>query len=220
MRYCHLNGWSRTGLNAFPSVEMPVITTLHPDQIMRLRWGLIPYWAKNDHIAHYTFNARAENIFSKPAFRVPIMRRRCLVPANCYFEWRYEKGQAHPYLIRPADQLIFAFAGIWDTWKNPANDQIIRTFSIITVPSSQVLQKLSDRNPVILGSNQWNVWLDTKTQKQGLRRLLHPYDMRKIDVWPVNSAVNNPNIEDASMLTPIGESLKDDHFQPDSWLQQ
>jgi putative SOS response-associated peptidase YedK len=205
-------------LNAFPSVEMPVITTLHPDQVMRLRWGLIPYWARNDHIAHYTFNARAENVFTKPSYRVPIVRRRCLVPANFYFEWRYDNKQAHPYLIYPVDQIIFAFAGIWDTWRNPANDQIHRTFSIITVPSHPPLDKLSDRSPVMLRKDQHQKWLDLKLEKREIRQMLHHYDSRKVNSWPVNSGLNNPSNEDSSLLEPVGQALSDHHFHPGEWL--
>ena len=206
-------------MNAFPSVEMPVIASLDRSKLVRMRWGLVPYWARNDHIAHYTFNARAENVFTKPSFKVPIVRRRCLVPANFYFEWRYDGKLAHPYIIHPIDQRIFSFAGIWDTWRNPGNDQIVRTFSIITVASNSPLNSLSDRCPVILNKDYHQKWLDTSVEKRMIRQMLHSYDSRKINAWPVNSSLNNPAVEDTGLLEPIGQKLREDEFHPADWLE-
>jgi putative SOS response-associated peptidase YedK len=205
-------------INAYPSVELPVIASLDPRSIVRFRWGLIPYWAKNDKISHYTFHARAENVFTKPSFKVPIRQRRCLVPANCFIEWRYEGTVAHPYVLFPTDQKLFAFAGIWDTWMNPSNRQISRTFSIITVSSKPPISYFNHRSPVILSKSNYGKWLDKRLEVPRIRSLLHPYDGRKINGWPANSALNNPANENIELLEPINKPLQPTDMSPGDWL--
>jgi len=205
-------------INAYPSIEMPVVSSLDPGKVVNFRWGLIPYWAKNDKISHFTFNARAENVFTKPSFKIPIRQRRCLIPANCIIEWKYSGDRAHPYILFPEDQQIFAFAGIWDTWMNPDNRQIIRTYSVITVPSRPPVDTFNHRSPVILAKTNHSRWLDVKLDSSKVRNMLHPYDSRKMNGWPVNSALNNPSQEDLRLLEPIGDPLQKTSARVEDWL--
>lgn len=204
--------------NAYPSQSLPVITSLDPQKITLLRWGLIPYWAKNPEIAHYTFNAMAEKIFNRPSFKKPIMLRRCLIPANGFFEWRTTPGSKTPFLVYARNQPLFAFAGIWDSWMNPDSETIIRTFSIITVPANERISVINDRMPVILNKNHRSKWLDTNSSKQVIRRMLKSYDNRYINAYPVSRGINDPAHQDTSLIKPEGMKLEEDDFDPEVFL--
>lgn len=204
--------------NAYPSLRLPVISNIQPNTITLYTWGLIPYWSRTPDIAHYTFNARAEKIFSRPSFKVPIKLRRCLVPANAFYEWRESPAEKAPFLIYCQDQPLFAFAGIFDSWADPRTDKIIHSFSIITVPSNPRMSFINERMPVILKPRQYEKWLNKKTSTTSIKSMLHAYENRHSNAYPVSTGINDPHHKELSLLQPIGDKLYEDRLKIDQFL--
>lgn len=197
--------------NAYPSQKLPVVSSLHPDQVSEYHWGLVPYWSQSTDISQSTFNARAEGIHVHASFKVPFERRRCLVPANGYIEWRTFGGIKSPYFIYCTDQPLFAFAGVWDTWMNPDTEELLRSFSIITTKANNRLKTISGRMPVILKPANYAKWLDAKTDLRKLTSLLRPYAEKHSNAFRISMAINNPAHQYAELLDPDQEPLfKDD----------
>ncbi len=154
-------------VSAFSHAEYPVIT---PDeQIGLFRWGLIPHWTRGLEealaIRNRTVNARAETVFTKPSFRQPIRRTRCLVPVSGFFEWRHEGERKIPHYITVRDRPIAALAGIYDCWRNEATDETVATYSIITTPADETMRYLHNtgmRMPLILRPEDEERWLDPR----------------------------------------------------------
>lgn len=151
-------------INGFTFIKTPVITDESRGEIDLFNWGLIPFWAKDDTIKKNTLNARIETVTDKPAFRNSV-ENRCLVLANAYFEWQWldEKGkEKQKFLIHPVDQEIFAFAGIYSSWKKPGTGEIINSYSIITTEANELMSKIHNnkqRMPVVLKQEDQNIWL-------------------------------------------------------------
>jgi len=158
----------------------------------KMRWGLIPYWAKDASISSGTINAMSETAAEKPAFREAIRRRRCLVPADGFYEWkRVVSGRKQPYSIGMADDGLFAFAGLWDRWKDPAG-KVLESCTILTTEANALLKDIHDRMPVILSPDDYDSWLDPgETNPAHVADLLKPFDARLMGVYPVSSAVNS-----------------------------
>jgi putative SOS response-associated peptidase YedK len=143
----------------FPAQEAPVVPNLRPRTVELFRWGLIPAWATDQAIGHRLINARAETLAQKPSFREPLRRRRCLVPADGFYEWlRQERGPKTRFLIRRKDGGVFAFAGLWDVWQ-PPEGPVVRSFTIITTAPNGLVAPIHDRMPVILFRDAWDEWL-------------------------------------------------------------
>ena len=155
------------------------------------RWGLVPFWAKE--IGKYgTINARAETVASKPMYRTPFKERRCLIPANGYYEWQTRPGGKQPYFIHAADDDLLSFAGVWDHWKQP-NGETLLSAAIIVTEANPDTREIHDRMPVILPPETWDAWLnpenrDTKT----LETLLKPPPRGSLTNRPVSTRVNSP----------------------------
>jgi putative SOS response-associated peptidase YedK len=186
--------YSACGFN-FP--PLPIITNEDGRNIALLHWGLIPFWVKDYEsamsIRQRTLNARAETIFEKPAFRYSIFSKRCLILVNGFFEWRHENKKTFPYYIRLKNQSPFAFAGIWDTWKNPENQDEIRTYSVITTKANSLLEKIHNtqkRMPVILARENERTWLQSDLDRDKIQLLLKPYNPDEMEAYPVPRLVN------------------------------
>ncbi|MEP6260363.1 MAG: SOS response-associated peptidase [Gillisia sp.] len=151
-------------INGFTFIKTPVITDESRGEIDLFNWGLIPFWAKDDTIKKNTLNARIETVTDKPAFRNSV-ENRCLVLANAYFEWQWLdlKGkEKQKFLIHPIDQQIFAFAGIYSSWKKPGTGEVINSYSIITTEANELMSKIHNnkqRMPVVLKQEDQNSWL-------------------------------------------------------------
>ncbi|MFL6387305.1 MAG: SOS response-associated peptidase [Terriglobales bacterium] len=158
----------------------------------KMRWGLIPYWAKDISIGAKTINAVGETAAEKPVFRESIRNRRCLIPADGFYEWKQigpKKKQA--YNIGMKDDGLFAFAGLWDRWKSP-DGKPIESCTILTTEANSLLQNIHDRMPVILSPDNYDLWLDPGvTDPAEIADLLKPFDARLMRVYPVNSTVNS-----------------------------
>ena len=139
--------------NAFALPTHPVITNTLPVCIQEYTWGLIPFWVKSEtdaeSIRMKTMNARADTIFEKPSYRDAIIQRRCLIPADGFFEWRYFKGKKYPYYIQMKNHQVFSIAGIWDVWENPNSKEKEHTFSVITCKANPLLEKIHNKKKQI-----------------------------------------------------------------------
>jgi len=180
------------------------VIRLHPESAERvlgtIRWGLIPYWSKDPKIGWKCINARGERVKTTPAFRDAYKSRRCLVPADAFYEWRANGKTKQPYAIAMRDRQPFAFAGLWENWKDPKTQEWIRTFTILTTPPNEVVAPLHDRMPLILPAKEYDQWLDTNCDPAPLIRPYPPHDMV---TWPVSTRVNKPENDDPAVLDRI-----------------
>ncbi len=161
-------------------------------QLQMLRWGLIPAWAKDPAIGAKLINARAETVSEKPSFKSAFKRRRCLIVADGFYEWQRQDGKKQPYYFRLQNGHPFAFAGLWEQWKSP-EEQEITSCTILTTAANDLLRPIHDRMPVILDSDRYELWLDPKVEKSEiLQPLLHPYQADLMTSYAVSTKVNNP----------------------------
>ena len=162
-----------------------------------LRWGLIPSWSKDPSIASRLINARSETVATKPSFRVAFQRRRCLVPADGFYEWKRDekgdggKGTKTPFWIHMATREPFVFAGLWESWQ-PDDGATLYTYTILTTEASEDVREIHNRMPVILPDPARSQWLDPASDADDLRDLLRPFPSRSLHAHPVSSIVNSP----------------------------
>jgi putative SOS response-associated peptidase YedK len=185
--------------NITPSQPVPVIRR-NPNEPVReltlMKWGLIPHWTKDPSIATSTINAKSETATTKPAFRDPIRLRRCLIPADGFYEWKRTATTRQPYCFEVNEGELFAFAGLWDGWKD-ANGKWVTTCSILTTIPNSVTSPVHDRMPVILDPDSYDFWRDPgMNDVQVISELLKPYDPSQMRCYPVSSRVNNVGNDD------------------------
>jgi putative SOS response-associated peptidase YedK len=166
-----------------------------------LRWGLIPSWAKDAKIGAKTINARAETVAEKPSFRTAFKKRRCLVPASGYFEWKGEAGSKQPYFIHDPVGHLLMFAGLWEAWRPSEAEEWLRTFAIITGEPGKVSGDIHDRQPVILPPDLWEVWM-TGAPDEASATLAAAPEVELV-YHPVTKAVGSPKNKGAEMVEPI-----------------
>lgn len=168
-----------------------------------MRWGLIPFFAKDAKIAYSTINARAETVVTSPVFREPMKRRRCLVPADFFLEWKkLDAKSKQPYAIALQDDSLFAFAGLWDTWKDKATGQAIDTYTVITTDPNELMEPVHNRMPVILQRQDYQRWLAPAEPSQLPIDLLKPFPAEQMKAWKVGSAVGNVRNNSPELLIP------------------
>lgn len=189
--------------NAAPTQDLMVVR-LNPAtgvlDLSLLRWGLVPVWAKDASGGARLINARSEGVADKPTFRDAWRKkRRCIVPADGFFEWQQRNGAKQPFYITPADGAPMAFAGLWEGWKDPATGQWLRTFTILTCPANAALQPLHERMPVVLARADIPAYLSEPDP----RALLRPCPSEQLTFWPVSTAVNAVRNDDESIISPI-----------------
>jgi len=192
--------------NIAPAQPIPVIRQ-NPKKPVRepalMKWGLIPHWAKTPSIATNTINAKSETAATKPAFRDPLKLRRCLIPADGFYEWRKTGTAKQPYCFEVNEGEVFAFAGIWDRWRDP-NGNTVETCSILTTTPNAVTSAIHDRMPVILDPDSYDLWLDPGMQNvAAASELLKPYDARLMRCYPVSSRVNHVANDDEECSRPV-----------------
>lgn len=159
--------------------------------IARLRWGLIPSWAQDPKIGNRMINARSETVAEKPAFKNAFQQRRCVIPADGFFEWQKEGKQRIPYHIHLEDREPFAMAGLWERWQSPQGD-CLESCTILTTTPNQVMRGLHDRMPVILKEERILDWMNPKTPTEKLKAMARPYPAKKMRAYPVSPLVNSP----------------------------
>jgi putative SOS response-associated peptidase YedK len=180
--------------NIAPSQPVAVIANNGKNEIEYFRWGLIPSWAKDPKIGNRMINARAETVAEKPSFRAAYRRRRCLVLADGFYEWRKEPGQKAktPMYIKLASGGPFAFAGLWESWHAP-DDQNVLSCTIITTTPNDLVKKIHNRMPVILDPKAYDLWLDSEERSPDqLGEWLRPYPASEMTAYPVSRLVNSP----------------------------
>jgi putative SOS response-associated peptidase YedK len=159
-----------------------------------VRWGLIPHWAKDAKIGYSTINARAETVASKPAFRNAFKYRRCLIPADGFYEWQVVPGSKvkQPWFIVLKDREPMTFGGLWERWRSPEGEDL-ESCSIIVTDANDLMRPIHDRMPVILSPGDWDAWLETEAKDAGgLQGLLKPYAAEEMTAWRVSAMVNSP----------------------------
>ena len=157
-----------------------------------MRWGLVPSWATDIKIGNQLINGRSESVMEKPAFRASFRERRCLIPADGFYEWKKAGRERQPFHFGMKDDGLFAFAGIWDRWRSPAG-QVLESCSILTTAANEVLDGVHDRMPVILPRRHYQTWLTApETETARLAELLVPFDASAMVRYPVSSLINTP----------------------------
>lgn len=198
--------------NIAPTQQVPVIRPQGPTdaescarEITLMRWGLIPSWAKDPSIGARLINARAETIAEKPSFRSAFKRRRCLIPADGYYEWQKVGSAKQPYWIHRCDERPFVMAGLWESWASDgsaANDPVL-TCTIVTTEANTFARAIHDRMPVILTGSELDTWLDPQIDdREILLPLLHSCDENLLTADPVSTHVNNPRHDDPACIQP------------------
>jgi putative SOS response-associated peptidase YedK len=192
--------------NIAPTQPVPIIRQ-HPKEPRRelslVRWGLIPSWAKDTSGSAQMINARSETAATKPAFRDALAGRRCLVPADGFYEWRRTGKAKQPYCFEVNDGELFAFAGIWERWKDPSG-QWIKSCSILTTTPNAVTSAVHDRMPVILDPINYDLWLDPGMKNvEALSEMLKPYHAGAMRSFPVSNRVNHVANDDAECSQPV-----------------
>jgi putative SOS response-associated peptidase YedK len=192
--------------NAAPTDSLPVVRSdqkageRSPDL---LRWGLVPFWAKDLNVGFANINAKAEGIETRPAFREAFQRRRCLVPVDSFYEWKKTAICKQPYAIALADRSLMALAGLWENWRSPVGEWV-RSFAIVTTTSNELCGELHNRMPVVLKPETWPVWLgEEPADASSLKALLAPLPSDEMTCWPVSARVGNVKNNDPSLIERI-----------------
>lgn len=190
--------------NIAPGQMVPVIIANSARQIVLMRWGLIPHWAKDEKTAYKMINARVETLTQRPAFRGLLSHHRCLVPASGFYEWQGEGREKTPYYIYPGDQPYIAFAGLYDLWVTPTSEELY-TFTIITTEADPFMARLHNRMPVILARDLEEAWLDPAlTQAQDVLDLLSRATGLELDAYPVSRMINKPSHDSPALIERAG----------------
>ena len=214
--------------NIAPTQLAPVIYRESGQTAMKLmRWGLIPSWAKDASVGNANVNARSETLASRNAFREPYQRRRCLIPADGFYEWQEREGKRQPFRITLKSGEPFCFAGLWDRWQPPpsqtgaepntaAPDEPIDSFTIITRAANAAIAPLHDRMPVIIAKEHYGDWLGSDEPQRGLPQhaLDQPLD-EPLRIYPVSPLMNSPKVDDARCIAPV--PLERDMFERQWW---
>ena len=193
--------------NIAPSQQSSVVTVKNDRRVLNMmRWGLVPFWAKEVSIGYKMINAKAETVSEKPSFRKPFKNKRCLVLADGFYEWKKpDKKNKIPFRFVLKNREPFAFAGLWDSWKDPNNGHELLTFTIITTSANELMSPIHDRMPVILHEKDESKWLDPEFKDADkLKSLLQPYPSNMMEAYEVSSIVNSPKNDTPNCIEPVG----------------
>jgi putative SOS response-associated peptidase YedK len=192
--------------NAAPTDPLPVVrwdARAGERGLEVMRWGLVPFWAKDIKVGFANINAKAEGIEGKPAFREAFQRRRCLVPVDNFYEWKKTAAGKQPYAVALADGGLMALAGLWESWRSPAGERV-RSFAIVTTWPNELCAALHDRMPVVLGRQSWPAWLGEEPADISLlKAMLAPYPSDGMTSWPVSPRVGNVKNNDPSLIERV-----------------
>ena len=174
-------------------------------ELTTLRWGLIPSWAKDTSVGSRMINARAEGVDSKPSFRAAFARRRCLIPADVFYEWRRDGSERLAFAIARRDRRPMAFAGLWEVWRGPggASQEAITSAAIVTTSANEDMLPIHDKMPVIIEDDSWDGWLDPEADRDYLLDLLKPAGPGVIEAWRVSNMVNKVSNRGSELIDPV-----------------
>jgi putative SOS response-associated peptidase YedK len=190
--------------NIAPTEQVAVVRQLNGSRLLdELRWGLIPSWSREPAMDAKLINARAETVAERPAFKGPLVRRRCLVPADGFYEWRHDGKARLPFYFRRRDSELFGFAGLWDEWRSP-DGQTIQSCTLITCAPNTVLEPVHNRMPVMLRPDDEGGWLDPHNHDVAdLLARLRPYPAEEMEGFEVSARVNRAGVEGPSLILPL-----------------
>jgi len=201
-----IDGTPAPNFNIAPTQHAGVLTNEQPHALQDFRWGLIPHWAKNDRIGGKLINARAETVISKPSFRMPIRKRRCIVVADSFYEWRTHGKTKIPFRITLRDKKLIALAGIWDYWDSTSGVRIF-SFAIITTTANKEMSEVHDRMPVILNTKELqDTWL-SDTNMDTTLSLMRPLADNSLEMYRISPAVNSVNFNSKECHKPHNPPL-------------
>ncbi|HEV2126667.1 MAG TPA: SOS response-associated peptidase [Chloroflexota bacterium] len=197
-------GGTAPRFNIAPTQLVVTVTDDGARQIEPMRWGLIPHWAKDPKIGNKLINARAETLAEKPSFREALKKRRCLIPADGFYEWHNVGGKKQPLRIVLKDRQPFAFTGLWDEWRPLDGSPAVRTCTIITCAPNELMAQVHHRMPVILPPEREAAWLDPReTNTDALLSLLVPYPADQMEIYRVSALVNSPESDVVQCALPL-----------------
>jgi putative SOS response-associated peptidase YedK len=193
--------------NVAPTDPLPVVGYQPKDHqrgLTVMRWGLVPFWAKDIKVGFANINAKAEGIEKKPAFREAFRQRRCLVPVDNFYEWQKTATGKQPYAIGLKGGGLMALAGLWENWRDPSSGERVRSFAIVTTEPNELCAELHNRMPVVLAPEAWPAWLGEEPADEAqLKSLLLPYPSGGMIAWPVSKRVGSVKNNDPSLIEPI-----------------
>jgi putative SOS response-associated peptidase YedK len=193
----------RSHFNIAPGSMNPVIVQHERAEMVMMQWGLIPHWAKDIRTMQHPINARAEGLAEKPMFRGLLNDKRCLIPASGFYEWKKELKHKIPYYLHLKDEPVFAFAGLYDMWHNPAGEGIA-TYTIITTGPNDLVSPIHNRMPAILRREDEGRWVSGEgLSTADLNGILAPYPAGGMEAYPVLPLVNNPSNNDERLVRPL-----------------
>ena len=197
-------------ITAFANPYSAIITSNPSIQVAK--WGLIPAWIKSEEeagkIRKMTINARSDTVFELPSFRVPILKKRCLIPSTGYFEYHHEGKNAIPYYIFLKNEDIFSLGGLYETWLNPVSKELLQTFTVLTVPANELCAKIHNggktpfRMPLIIDKVNEEQWLDSSLNADDIKSFLLPFDSHKMDAYPISKDFLKKSPMDSSIIEP------------------
>ena len=172
-----------------------------------IKWGLVPSWARDPAIGNRMVNVRSDTALEKSSFRTPMGKRRCLIPADVFFEWQDVPGQKRrtPWAVALLGGEPFAFGGLWEAWRSKAGEWLI-TCAILTTAPNELIEPIHDRMPVIIGPDDYRRWLEPGTPIEQVGRLVQPFSAERMRAWEVSLLVNDPRTDDARVITPAGDA--------------
>jgi len=193
--------------NVAPTDPLPIVrydAKDHQRSLDVMRWGLVPFWAKDIKVGFANINAKAEGIGNKPAFREAFQQRRCLVPVDNFYEWQKTATGKQPYAIALKSRDLMALAGLWENWRERSTGERIRSFAIVTTEPNELCAQLHNRMPVVLAPEAWPAWLgEEPADEPHLKALLAPYPSDDMICWPMSTRVGSVKNNDPSLVEPI-----------------
>ena len=205
-----LVGLPHPGPDNFNAAPTETIQVLRLDEdgepeLAPMRWWLTPHWSKAPSTKYAMFNARSETAATSPAFREPYRKRRCVVPVSGFYEWSRQNNRKLPYLLKPHDQPGLLLAGLWDRWRNPDTDEVLDSFTVLTVPASPAMALIHNRQPLMLSVEEARAWMDPESKD--FESLIDSDLPVEIDAVPVSTHVNNARNKDERCMDPIGKPI-------------
>jgi putative SOS response-associated peptidase YedK len=194
------NRYHTPRFNVAPTQRVPVI--LNEEGIIKIdafKWGLIPFWAKDTKVGFKMINARADTVAEKPSFRTAFKQRRCLIPADGFYEWKKIGSDKQPYRILLKDQQIFSMAGLWESWTSPEGEEV-KSCTIITTDPNELMLDIHDRMPMILSVEDEHKWLDKGKSVEELKAMLQPFPMERMRAYPVCKDVGSVKNQGAELV--------------------
>jgi putative SOS response-associated peptidase YedK len=193
--------------NVAPTDSLPIVRYNAKEghrAVDLMRWGLVPYWAKDIKVSFANINAMTETVDTKPAFKTAFAKRRCLVPIEAFYEWKkLDAKTKQPYAFALAGGGFMALAGLWENWKSPAGEWV-RSFTIVTCPPNELCAQIHNRMPAILPPKEWPLWLgEDAAEPEQLKAVLRPYPAEDMTMWPVSTRVGNVKNNDPSLIEPL-----------------